>query len=157
MVVNPKTIVLKGCPTPNFEYPASAAITPGHLVAVASTGKVAVHAAAGLATRPLIAVENALIGKGISDAYAADDLVQCVHAQPGDVIYALVAAGAAAIVKGDKLSSAGDGTFKKAVTASQLTSGNYTYTPADVILAEADEAVDNSGGGAAVRIRAIIR
>lgn len=55
-------------------------------------------------------------------------------------MYALVAAGAAAIAQNAYLASAGDGTL--------VTAGLD-----EVAVAQALEAVDNSGGGSAVRIK----
>jgi hypothetical protein len=154
---NPRTIILKGNPQAHWEYPATAGVTPGHLLYVLSTGKVGVHNAAGGTARKMFATENALLGKGIDDAYVANDLVQCADMPEGSMVYAWVPAGAAAIVVGDKLASNGDGALKKAAASSQLGSGLYTYTAADEVVAEAAEAIDNSAGGAAVRIRAVIR
>lgn len=156
MANNPKTIVLKGHPEAMWEYPANAAITPGHLIYLLSTGKVAVNAAAGAQCRKLFALENALLGKGIDDAYAANDLVQAGEMERGSVVYAWIPAAAAAIVVGDKLTSNGDGAVKKASAASQSGTTPFAYTAADEVIGYAAEAVDNSGGGTAVRLRMIV-
>ena len=176
----PKTISLRGCPA-NREGIANAAITPGHLIEQMTSGKYRVHGTAG-AVRParLFAREQLYTGKGIDTAYSANDSLPILNCQPGDQVYALVAASAAAIVIGDLLESAGDGTLRKC--ASYLTDnsgGSANTTVADVAnsfneagladnfadlaaainrlhpgaVARAVEAVDNSGGGAAVRIR----
>ena len=67
-------------------------------------------------------------------------------------MYALVAAAATAITKGALLESAGDGTLRLIT--------NFTDAEIDTIgggaICRALEAVDNSGGGAAARIRAEI-
>jgi hypothetical protein len=150
----PTTILLRGRGL-RREAPAGGAITPGHLVAYNSSGNLVVHGTAGAKTRPLFAVENELLGKGINDAYAVNDLVQAEELHVGDV-YALLPAAAAAIVIGDKLTSNGDGTLKKATAASQSGTTPFTVTFADHIIAEALEAVDNSGGGTPVRIKVAV-
>lgn len=95
---------------------AAGAIMPGHLVKLDSDGKVAVHgSAAGVAER-MFAVEDALQGNSIDDAYAADDRVALVIARPGDVIYAWLDAGAdGTVAVGDPLTSSGNGLLKKGV------------------------------------------
>ncbi len=134
----PQTVLLKGDPI-RKEALAAGAITPGHLVARDANGKVAVHAAAGGNTARLFAMEADIIGDEIGDAYAADDTVHFLACKPGDEIYALVPAGAAAIAIGNQLESTGDGTLKI------LAAG----TP----LATALEAVDNSAGATTARIK----
>jgi hypothetical protein len=137
----PHTILLKGRGQ-HEEAPAGGAITPGHLVKFNSSNALVVHATAAGAATPLFACENEINGKTIADAYATGDYVQAEFMYPGCQVYALVAAAAVAIVAGDLLESAGDGTLRK------FGSG--------VVIAFAKEAVDNSGGGAAARIRACI-
>lgn len=179
-MASPKTILLKGCPS-RREGVANAAMTPGHLIEQMTTGKFRVHATAG-GVRParLFASEQEWTGKSIDTAFAANDQVPILNCKPGDVIYALVPASADAIVIGDFLESNGDGTLRKC--ANYLTDnsgGSANATVADVAgsfneagladnfadlaaainrlapgaVAKALEAVDNSGGGSAVRIR----
>lgn len=135
-----KTIDLYGLCI-QHEAVAGGAITPGHLVARQSDAvdTVEVHAVEGGGTNASFAVEYDLTGRGISDAYASGDQVIYRTFMPGSGVYALVAAGATAITKAAKLASAGDGTLALAVDG-------------DIVIAEAREAVDNSGGGSAVRI-----
>ena len=64
-------------------------------------------------------------------------------AHSGQIVFATVAAAAAAIVDGDPLDSAGDGTLKKA-------------TDSTTAIAYAVEDLDNSGGAAFARIKARI-
>lgn len=137
------TILLKGEIGDRYEEGrAAGGITPGHLIKVQTGGTLVVHATAGGFGEKAFAIEDALRGKTIDDAYASGDLVRYVIPDHGDWVYALIPAGAAAIVEGDALISNGDGTLKKT-----------TGTPSQII-AYAMEAVDNSGGGAAVRIKA---
>lgn len=106
---------------------AGASLSPGHLVALASTGKVAKHASrAGIAER-LFAVEDALQGRGVDTAYATDEIVSLYLAQPGDVVNAFLKAGTN-YAKGDILTSAGDGTLENlsTATAALLTSTDGT-------------------------------
>lgn len=104
------TIVLKGHGARN-EAVANAAITPGHLVELMSTGKVRAHAGAGLSAEKAFAVEDDLQGKDIADAYSTSDNVQYNIMLPGDEVYALLADGETAVI-GSKLESAGDGTLR---------------------------------------------
>jgi hypothetical protein len=109
------------------EAPASAALSPGHLIERLSTGKVRTHA-----------TEDSLIGKTIDDAYAADDIVRHVIASPGDVVYAILKAGQSVVI-GDDLVSNGDGTLIKRVPA--------THTDMTSIVAKADETLDATALG----------
>lgn len=133
------TILLKGSPL-RKEAQAAAAITPGHLVELKSTGKIGVHATAGGYAMKAFAVENEVFGNGVDVAYAADDNVLYGVFKNGEEVYALIPAAAAAIVVGDFLTSNGDGTLKKATSTDQR-------------LFQSLEAVDNSAGGSAVRLK----
>lgn len=125
---------------------AAAAITPGHLIEHNST-TVRVHATAQGRAQKLFALENIADAKGIDDAYITGEGVRYLTAQRGDEIYALVAAGTAAIALNASLASAGDGTLITVVDTADA-------KPLDqVVVARALEAVDNSGGGSAVRIK----
>lgn len=126
-----RTIVLKGSERGAYEeYVANAAITPGHLLYLLSTNKVAVHATAGGICTKWFACEDSLQGKTIDDAYAALDPVRVWKAVPGDWINALVAASAAAIVIGDYVCPSSDGTLKKwtGLTDNSGGSANTTLT-----------------------------
>lgn len=133
--VLPKVIVLKGrLHQRHEEYPAGGAINPGYMLKVGSTGTVVAHATAG-GNHPLyFAKEDSLQGRSITDAYANNDPVFVHIPERGDRINAKLAASAAAIVIGDPITSAGNGTVKKA-------------TGSDLVFAEARQAVDNSAGG----------
>jgi len=101
-------------------------------------------------------VENDLVGLTISDDYAANSYVQSEYLRTGDEVLANVAANAAAIVIGDLLESDGAGGLRKRTAASQLTSGNYAYTPAGSVIAQALQAVDNSAGASRTRIKVVL-
>lgn len=134
------TILLKGRGI-RVEAAAAAAITPGHLVTRTSTGLLTPFNTAGGACPRIVAVENDLEGKEITDAYAQNDYVQAEHLYSGCEFLGLLIAGAAAVVIGDLLEAGGAGGLRK------LASG--------VAIAQALEAVDNSGGGTQARISAV--
>jgi len=140
-----KRIIVKGTALRD-EDTAVAGITPGHLCEQVAAG-VQVHSGAGLNAVPTFAVERDLVGDGIGVAYVALDTVLLAHPRSGDIINGLVAAAAAAIVRGDYLESAGDGTVRIATTDAATDD-----TQRAGILAVAEEAVDNSGGGAVARL-----
>lgn len=125
------------------EFVAASAITPGMLVAVASTGKIAAHAVADGNAVPMFALEDELQGKGIDDAFAALDPVQVWIPYRGDVVYALLFNGETVVI-GDLLCSNGDGTLKKFDAA---TSAAVIEAPM-LIVGVAVEAVDMSGSSA---------
>lgn len=156
---SPNTIVLKATGLSNRaeEARAGGAVTPGDLVKYNSSGNVIRHATAGGVAQMVFAKEDTFQGKTIDDNYASTDPVFLHVAQKGDEIYAQVAANAAAIVVGDALASDGAGGFKKAAASSQLTTGNYTFTAADIVLAESLEALDNSAVAARARLRIRVR
>ena len=125
------------------ELIAAGTITPGHILAITSAGKYAVHPTAGGRWGGAVADMADYNGKGIDDNYVANDNVFAWNVVRGCEINGLVAATAPAIAVGDYLASAGDGTLKKSTT------------PAEYI-AQALVAVDNSAGGTPARILAII-
>jgi len=134
----PRTIRLKGKGR-RIERAAGGTVTPGALVKLNSSDQLVVHATAGGSGAPIFAVENELLGLGIDDDYVSGDFAQAEHFGGGDWVLAYVAAAASAIVIGDQLESAGDGSLCK------LASG----TPLGVAM----QAVDNSAGGAIARIQ----
>lgn len=153
----PKKIVLKGTGAEQYDGRlADATITPGDLVKRTSTGVIRHSTAAGNAM-PMFAVNSADQNRGIDSDYAAGEDVPVVIAQRGCQIYALVAASAAAIVVGDYLESNGAGGLRKYTAQATNEGGAGTYTiQVNGPIAIALEAVDNSGGGSKVRIRAEI-
>jgi hypothetical protein len=99
------------------EYVANAAITPGMLVELMSTGKVRAHATAGAKVLAMFALEDELQGKGIDQAYAATDPVQVWVPVRGECVYALVADGQV-IQIGDFLESDGTGRLTRSLDSS---------------------------------------
>jgi hypothetical protein len=94
------------------EYTANAAITPGNMVELMSTGKIRKHSTSGGKAGHCFALEDELQGKSIDTAYAAGDVVQCWWAVPGEEVYALVEDGGNYAV-GDFLESNGAGVLTK--------------------------------------------
>lgn len=137
---DPKTIELYGYGC-QHEATALGAITPGMLVERASGG-VQAHSTAQGGGNLHFANEFALTGRDIDDDYATDDQVIFTTYKPGSGVYALVPASADAISEGDYLVSNGDGTVRVQTASSTA-----------VVVAQALEAVDNSGGGSPARIR----
>lgn len=125
---------------------ANAAITPGNLVELMSTGKVRNHAEGGGIAERAFAEEDALQGRDIDTDYAANEVVSFVLAEPGDTVLAWLHGGEVAVI-GSKLASAGDGTL--------LVIGSSEIVQP---LAVAIEAVDASDSGAVknrIRVRII--
>lgn len=134
---DPKTILLFGNPA-RKERRAAGAITPGMLIQTIAAGTVQAHSAAAGYAQVVFAAEADYVGTGIDTAYAAGERVQCLYSQPGDEVYGLLAAGSN-VANNAILESNGAG-------ALQALSGVNR-------VCRALEAVDNSGGGAPVRIR----
>jgi hypothetical protein len=143
------TILLKGRDkVTRKEYVAGTAINPGYLLALAADGDVDPHAAAAENQSSMFAFENELAGKTITDEYAIGDQVLCMVCAPGVEVLAVLAASADAIVIGNYLESAGDGTLRIVTTAAATTEAERR-----AVVGMALEAVDNSGGGGEVFLK----
>ena len=129
------------------EAVANAAITPGDLVELMSTGKVRKHAGAAQNAAPMFAVEDDLQGNGITDDYAAASTCQYNVMAPGDVVYARVNNGQNVAI-GDFLESAGNGALNKHVADTWASAGAGTVY-GRAIVGIALEAVDMSDSSAA--------
>jgi len=144
----PNTILLKKYVAKRQEAIAAGAITPGMLIERTSADKFQAHSSAGQPAARLFAIEDELQGNTISDAYSAADRVQAEVCDPGDMVYALLAAGENVAI-GAKLESDGAGALQAYAAGS---AGEVEY-PASLV-AIAREAVDNSASGAtATRIK----
>lgn len=135
---NPETIVIKSEPLLK-EGKATSEIYPGHLVALTGEAQIGVQTAPKTNVRRAIALENDLLGKSINDAYAVDENVVYGAFYQGQEAYVRVAANAEALVVGDGLESAGDGTVRK------VTDG--------IVIGYAMEAKDNSSNSSEVFIK----
>lgn len=111
---NPNTVFLGGERVQLGVLAASEAITPGHLVErfnSSGTIRFRKHATAGGDTARLVATEQAMLNKGVDDAYAAADLMEVSAGQGGSTFWMLIASGQN-IAAGNRLESAGDGTLR---------------------------------------------
>ena len=129
------------------EMVASAAVTPGMLLIIESTGKVKAHNQADKDAFPIFALEDELQGKGIDDAYAANAPVQCWIPYRGDIVNAILADGQKVVI-GDPLTSDGYGRLKKHVTDTGASTVPWTVYP-EQIVGYAAEALDLSGSSGA--------
>lgn len=109
-------IVLSGT-NARKEAICATAVSPGHLLAIASTGKVGL-AATGI-NQKLVAMENLANAEGVDVAYASDSTVYCAILAPGSKAVMKLATSQT-IVIGDFLVSAGSGNLKKASTETGL-------------------------------------
>jgi hypothetical protein len=144
------TVRLKNYSNVFEEYEANAAISPGMLIELMSTGKIRAHATAGGDALIMFALEDNLQGKDINDAYAAGDRVQCWIPTRGDIVYARVA-DEQNIAIADFVVSNGNGEVAK-YTPEEVSEGSaaaqITVNPLQVI-GQALEALDLSGLSAA--------
>jgi hypothetical protein len=138
-------VVVIGPSNPVYnEATAAEAITPGHVVKQNGSAALIKNTLAASSETPvLVAVENSIFGKGIDDAWAIGDRVIYQHLRSGCEFMALVAAAAPAIAYDDPITTAADGTVVKAASAATA-------------IGRAREAVDNSAGGSAVRLRVLV-
>ena len=141
------SVIIKNYNNHFEEYEANAALSPGMLIELMSTGKVRKHATEGGNALPMFAIENKLEGEDINDAYAAADKVQCWIPVRGDEVYAQIE-DEQNIAIGDFLESNGLGYLQK------ITNVEISSQAADVvyplqIVAQALEALDLSSLSAA--------
>ena len=115
---------------------AATAIVPGMLVEETATGVIE-NSTPSAPAQKLFADTNPANGSTIDTVYPVGGLVRYGAYHSGQEVNALVAAGAAAIAKGDPVESAGDGTLAGGFVA---------------IIGYALEAVDNSGGATSARL-----
>lgn len=120
------------------EYNAEAAITPGMLIEVTSSGTVQKNGTALVPCAKMFALEDELQGNTIDTDYDAGDPVQCWSCVPGEEVFAWLADGEDVAI-GAKLVSDGAGALKELVAdSSGVIIEGYP-------VAEAMEAVDMSG------------
>ncbi len=111
----PNKILLSGGPDPVIvnDLACSEAITPGQLVEQFNNAGINRYRKSTRTdkTNREYALDMPMQNLGIDTASAANDLIEVVHARPGDTIYALVASGAS-LVFGARLTDAGNGYLK---------------------------------------------
>ena len=132
------------CPTK--ETKSSAIVTPGFLIEPLA-GTVAAHATAAGNAQKLFALPNLAVAGSIDTDYASGDTVRFGAFHAGQEVNALVAAAAPAILEGDALESAGNGTLRKLVVAAAT-----AQSARDSVVGYALAALDNSGGGTSARL-----
>ncbi len=106
-----KVIKLMGEPIQNEDDKAAEVITPGHLVNFDSSGDLIKHATAAADHALTIAFEREEMGNGIDVNYAIGDTVKVGHFWPGQRFLGFIASGQN-ITKGNRMESAGNGTFR---------------------------------------------
>lgn len=134
----PKTIELYGMGC-QHEDVAVGGIRPGMLVERVATG-IQVHSTAGGTASTHFAVEYDMTGGTIDTVYNTGENTVFKTYAAGSGVFALVAGGAGAIADRALLASAGDGTLRLAALD-------------EIAVAQAMEAVDNSGSGSLARIK----
>lgn len=127
------TIKLKKYSDVIEEYTAGGTIYPGMLIRISAADTVAAHNddAPAQGCLAMFALEDALQGKGIDDAYVSGDPVQCWIAGRGDEVYAIVEDGTNYTI----------GTFLESNGAGYL----QAYTSGNGAIAIVIEALDLSG------------
>ena len=141
MASNRHTIITVGSGTQK-EAPANAAITPGQLIELLSTGKIQKQATAATDNPRSVAIENYLKGDTINDDYVADDQVLYRTFKRGDEVLLIMKDAQAATAIGDTLEAAVDGEVQRLA--------------AGVPMFEALEAIDVSGGSVALDDRRFV-
>lgn len=135
-----------GAPIVNEKLAGAAGIVPGMLVEETSD-TVVVHGTAAGSAQKLFALTDLPVSGDIDKAYADAVTVRYGAFHSGQEVNALVGI-TAAIVEGDALESAGDGTLRKVVT-----SADTADTSRNSVVGYAMVDVDNSGGSGNVRIK----
>ena len=133
-----KIVILYGMGC-DHEALAAATTLPGMLVERAD-GEVQPHSTAGGPASTHFADHFGMTGGTIDTAYASSEVTMFKTMLPGGGVNALLAAGATAVPVDTLLASAGDGTLRVAAVD-------------EIAVAQALEAVDNSGGAERARIR----
>lgn len=139
---NPNTIILRDSNgTEFFDAPAGTTITPG--MVVDEVDGLLTLAGDGAKTGRIAVLPDGA-RKTIDDDYAVDEQASYVAPHGGNRFYSWVAAGES-VQDGDPILSDGAGAFRSVDSVGGETVDGASY--------KAIEDVDNSGGGAAVRLR----
>lgn len=146
------TITIKGEPL-RKESVAAEAITPGYLVEPASATTCQKHSTVGGTAIACFALENDLVGDGITDAYGADDTVQIGYFRTGEEVYAYLTTSQTVAV-GDYLVSAGNGLLQEA-DPSVDTSSSSADVYRNSVVARAIEAVTTTTAAARIKVEVL--
>lgn len=110
-----RVVILRGEPIIDEKLEASASITPGMLVEIAS-GALRPHASSASFAARIFALERDELGDDIDEAYDVGDTVKACYPAPGDRINAIIPSGQN-ISMGARVESNGDGKVKAGTTA----------------------------------------
>ena len=115
------------------EFLAEGVITPGDLISIDPTAGDVIRNATAADDNPhlMIAIEDALRGRGISDNYADNDLVACYVPLPGDILFMNVADGETPAY-GEYLESASAGALQAATTGAPVAVALEAFTASGV-------------------------
>lgn len=152
----------------NKEGEADGTITPGDLIDLSGTGasgatteRLFVRNSTDGTRQTLVALEQSYAGRGIDDDYSDGDALVYKRMEPGDEFYMFVFDGSNAASSGTDTSdnaniSVGDKLVPYSGGGQDGTLRAYDSTDGDTagaVIAEATEAVDNSGGSSPARIK----
>ena len=146
-----KTITIMGDPVQKEYLATAVAITPGHLLQMASATTVQKHGTAKANAQKMFALEDDKQGKEIGDAYAVSTRIFCGIFRAGDEVNAILADGTSYSV-GDFLESSGLGTLQKHTapdisdSAAQETADTLYHAGLVAIVLEALDLSSSSGG-----------
>jgi hypothetical protein len=126
MSIKHNTIIIKDYLHVFEEYEAYGTILPGQLVELTSAGKVQKHSGAGKTALVMVAIEDALQGKAIDEAYASGDKVRVWIPQRGDMAYLLLADEDSVSI-GDFVESNGAGFVRKEVRTNESWESDDAY------------------------------
>lgn len=124
---------------------ANAAITPGQVLELLSTGKVQKQSTAGADLEGIVAIEDYLQGNGVSDDYAADDVVLYRTFKKGQEVNLILADGEAVVI-GDELE------YALAGEVQAFTSGAKKFTALEAVDASDSAATAVASRRIAVRV-----
>jgi len=139
-----KTIVLDDRNNIRDEATGSGTIYPGYLLEKTSAGKYKAHATVSGSWGGAVALEDALQGNGVDDAYSNGDKIIVGVFHRGAVVNLVLQDGESVAI-GDQLDSNGDGTIRKVTGASSIADLEESQS----IVGEALEALDLSGSSGA--------
>jgi len=124
---------------------AEAGIYPGMLCERVTVDTCRKNATAEKKAAVLVAVEDALQGKTVDDAYTSGTPVRLVQFRPGEEFHALIKAHQTISIN-EKITSAGDGTFK---------SGTDSGVDQSNCVVEAMEALTDNASTQLIRVRVL--
>lgn len=128
---------------------ATASTLPGSIVEVVSTGKLTKISSAAKQNNRIFVLENPYAtdhtASALSQAYAADDAVYYVYAQPGDVVYAILAASQTIAIGSPMVTTTTAGALGTATIDATVVTG--------AIVGYAEEAVTTTGATGYVKVR----